>query len=115
VARDREGKKVYRIAFHNDGKLYELYARGVSASSLFGFVEVEGLLFGERTAVVVDPTEEHLRAEFEGVERTFIPIHAVVRVDQVTKRGVAKVTALPGGDKVRALPSPVLVPRKREP
>ena len=87
----------------------------MSAAHLLGFVEVEGLLFGERTAVVVDPTEERLRAEFAGVERTFIPIHAVVRIDQVHRRGAAKITAVTGaGDKVRPLPTPLLVPDKRE-
>ncbi|HWP66773.1 MAG TPA: DUF1820 family protein [Candidatus Limnocylindria bacterium] len=106
-------KTVYKIVFVNEGKVYEIYARTVSPSSLIGFVEVEGLLFGERTTVLVDPTEERLRTEFAGVERTLIPMHAVVRIDQVAKRGTAKITALSGGaDKGRPLPSPVLMPGK---
>src|SRR5688572_5684126 len=77
------GKRtIYKIAFLNEGKVFEIYARRVAQSSLLGFVEVEGLLFGERSSVVVDPTEEKLRVEFAGVERTMIPIHAVVRIDQ---------------------------------
>jgi hypothetical protein len=110
------GKRtIYKIAFLNEGKVFEIYARRVAQSSLLGFVEVEGLLFGERSSVVVDPTEEKLRVEFAGVERTMIPIHAVVRIDQVAKRGTAKITAITGGgDKVRPLPSPVLVPRAPE-
>jgi hypothetical protein len=50
--------------------VYEIYARRVSHGAIFGFVEVEGLLFGERSSVVVDPAEERLQAEFAGVERT---------------------------------------------
>jgi hypothetical protein len=109
-------RTVYKVTFQNEGKVYEIYARRVSASSLIGFVEVDGLLFGERTTVVVDPSEERLRSEFAGVERTMIPMHAVVRVDQVAKRGTAKITAIGGGagDKVRPLPSPLLVPNKRD-
>jgi hypothetical protein len=117
VASSRRGTKerVYKIAFMNEGKVYELYARGVSSSTLLGFIEVEGLLFGEKTNVVVDPSEERLRSEFAGVERTYVPIHAVVRIDQVEKRGAAKISAVSEStDKVRSLPSPLFVPGKRE-
>ena len=108
-------QRIFRIAFLNEGKLYELYARSVSSSALFGFVEVEGLLFGEKTKVLVDPSEERLRSEFAGVERTYVPIHAVVRIDQVEKRGAAKISPVAeGSDKVRSLPSPLFVPGKRE-
>ena len=103
------------MVFVADGKVYELYARSLGSSHLLGFVEVEGLLFGERAGVVVDPSEERLRTEFAEVERTFLPMHAILRIDQVAKRGAAKVTAIPGGgDKVRPLPTPVFVPRKRD-
>ncbi len=111
----RKKSVVYKVVFQNEGKVYELYARSVGAGAMLGFVEVEGLLFGERGGVVVDPTEEKLRSEFAGVERTFIPIHAVVRIDQVDRRGTAKITAIPGGaDKVRTLPTPLIVPGKSE-
>jgi hypothetical protein len=103
-------KSVYKIVFLSEGKVYEIYARSVAQSGLLGFVEVEGLLFGEKSAVVVDPTEERLRTEFEGVERTFIPMHAVVRIDLVARRGAAKVTVLAGGGEKRSLPTPLLVP-----
>jgi hypothetical protein len=110
----QQKKSEYRIAFMNEGKVYEVYARSVSQAGLMGFVEVEGLLFGEKSSVVVDPSEERLRTEFAQVERFFVPLHAVVRIDQVAKRGTARITAGEGGDKVRALPTPLLVPGKRE-
>lgn len=87
-------KRAYRVSFINGGKIYEVYAREVSHGALFGFLEVEGLLFGERTQLVVDPAEESLQREFQGVERTFIPLHSVVRVDEVEKRGTATIRAL---------------------
>jgi hypothetical protein len=108
-------KSVYKVVFFNEGKVYEIYARAVSPGALIGFVEVEGLLFGEKGGVVVDPAEERLRTEFAGVERTFIPLHAVVRIDQVAKRGAAKITAVSGGEKVRPLPTSLLVPRQHDP
>ena len=45
--------------FHNQGKVYEIYAQNVHHSAMFGFIEVEKLLFGEKSSVVVDPTEEN--------------------------------------------------------
>ena len=102
-------KTTYRITFHNQGKLYEIYAKNVNQSGLLGFVEVEDLLFGEKSSVVVDPTEENLKAEFAGVSRTYIPMHAVVRIDVVEKMGQSKVTEFtPRGDKVT--PFPVFTP-----
>lgn len=103
-------KHVYRVVFHNQGKLYELHAREVSQSSMYAFVEVAGIIFGERSGVLVDPSEERLKSEFGGVSRTYIPIHAVVRIDEVEKSGVNKITALSSGDKVTAIPLPVQPP-----
>ena len=54
---------------------------------MFGFVEVEGLLFGGKGSLVVDPSEERLQTEFAGVERTYIPMHSVIRIDEVEKKG----------------------------
>ena len=90
----RAPKHVYKVQFLNNGRVYEIYAREVSHGGLFGFVEVAGLLFGEKTKLVVDPSEESLQREFEGVERTFIPLHSVVRIDEVQKRGHATIHAM---------------------
>ena len=38
---------IYRVSFHNNGKLYQLHAQQVASAQLYGFVEVSGLLFGE--------------------------------------------------------------------
>ena len=70
----------------------------MSHGDLFGFLEVEQLVFGERTTVVVDPSEERLKSEFSGVRRTYIPVHAVVRIDEVEKQGVSKISAVEGGN-----------------
>lgn len=86
-------KRIYRILFHNQGKVYELYAREVSQSAMYAFVEVADLIFGERSAVLVDPTEEKLQAEFAGVKRTFIPLQALIRIDEVEKEGPNRILA----------------------
>ena len=102
-------RHLYRIIFMGQGKVYEIYARSISHGDLFGFIEVEELIFGERTSVVVDPSEEKIKAEFEGVQRTYIPMHAVMRVDQVEKQGVSKISAAEGNN-VTQFPMPVYPP-----
>jgi hypothetical protein len=87
-------KRLYRILFHNQGKVYQIYARRVGQGDLYGFVEVEGLVFGEASSLVIDPAEDRLKSEFEGVGVTYIPLHAVIRIDQVDKHGTAKILEL---------------------
>ena len=95
---------IFRIMFVNQGKIYEVYARRVSHGELFGFIEVEELLFGERSSVVLDPSEERIKGEFAGVKRTFLPMHSVLRIDEVKKHGVSKITVLEGGAAVAQFP-----------
>ncbi len=83
---------IYKVIFHNQGKVYEVYAKSVHHDAMFGFIEIEEFIFGEKTTVVVDPTEESLKSEFEGVERSFVPMHSIIRIDEVKKQGTAKIT-----------------------
>ena len=109
-------KRAYRVMFVNEGRVYEIYARHVGHGAMFGFVEVEGLLFGERHSVVVDPSEERLQTEFAGVERTYIPMHSVIRIDEVEKKGTSKIHAVDDKQgKIHPLPSSIYTPVKREP
>ena len=52
--------ELFKISFLNEGTIYEIYARQVAQSNLFGFIEIEEFVFGENTSVVVDPTQEDL-------------------------------------------------------
>ena len=102
-------KNLYKITFSNQGKLYEVYAKSVSNSNLLGFIEIESLVFGEKTSLVVDPSEEKIKTEFEGVKRTYIPMHSVLRIDEVDKEGVSKISKAEGNN-VTQLPTTVFVP-----
>ncbi len=109
-----KARHVYRILFRNQDALYELYARKVSQGTLFGFVDVEEIVFGERSNVLVDPSEERLKTEFGHVRRTHIPIAAVVRIDEVEKPGAARI--LGEGDKSSVTPFPFpLAPSRSRP
>ena len=100
---------VYKVLFVNQGQVYEIYARSVSHGGLFGFVEVEELVFGERSTVVVDPSEEKIKSEFSGVKRTYLPMHSIIRIDEVDKQGTSKVSRVEGGN-VAQFPMPVYTP-----
>lgn len=95
---------IYRITFMSQGEVYEVYARQVGQGGLFGFIEVEELLFGERSKLLIDSSEERLKTEFEGVKRTYIPLHSVLRVDEVEKAGRGRITSTDG--KVTSFPMP---------
>jgi hypothetical protein len=105
---------IYKVIFVNQGKVYEVYARKISHGSLFGFVEIEELVFGGRSSVVVDPGEERLKAEFAGVTRSYLPLQSVVRIDEVRKQGVSKVLPLEGTN-VAHFPTPLLPPSAGDP
>jgi|SRR5690554_3309544 len=95
-------QEIYRITFLNKGKVYEIFARQVYQSDLYGFIEVEEFLFDERSQMLVDPSEEKLKQEFQDVKRSFIPLQAVLRIDEVEKTGVAKIS---NGDNIMPFPT----------
>ena len=101
-------KTLYKVIFMSQGQVYEVYARGIGHGALFGFVEVEELVFGERSSVVVDPSEEKIKGEFEGVKRTYLPMHAIIRIDEVEKQGTSKISKMDGN--VTQFPMPVYTP-----
>lgn len=101
-------RHVYKVLFLNQGKVYEVYARSVSQGDLFGFLAIEELVFGERSSVVVDPAEERIRSEFAGVRRSYLPLHAVLRVDEVEKQGISRISSAEGN--VAQFPLPVYTP-----
>ena len=100
---------IYKVIFMNQGKVFEIYAKSVSHGSLLGFVEIEELIFGARSTVVVDPSEERIQSEFAGVNRTYLPLHSIVRIDEVEKQGVSKVTSVEGSN-VAQFPMPMYAP-----
>ena len=110
MATSTKPKEIFKITFLNKGEIYEVFAEQVYQSDLWGFIEIEDFVFGERSQVVVDPSEEKLKTEFSGVKRSFIPVQAIIRIDQVEKEGVAKIS---NGDNIASFPSIVTPPGKQ--
>jgi hypothetical protein len=90
-------KQIYRIMFWNQNQIYEVYVNQIYQSDLYGFIEVEEYQFGERSGMILNPAEERLKNEFSGVRRSYIPMHAIIRIDEVEKQqNLGKITEFKG-------------------
>ncbi len=105
---------LYKVIFYNQNQVFEVFARAIYQSDMYGFIEVEEFVFGERSSVLVDPCEEKLKAEFASVKRSYIPMHSIIRIDEVEKEGSVKVTDIKSGDKIAHFPFPTLVPKPNQ-
>ena len=85
-----KNKRIFRIRFYNDENICELYAAQVGDCKIFGFIEVKDFLYGQTSNTIVDPSEEKLRAEFNDVKSTYIPMDAIIRIDEVEAVGIPK-------------------------
>lgn len=90
-------QSVYKVIFQNGNQVFEVFARAIYQSDMWGFIEVEEFVFGERSQIVVDPSEEKLKNEFSGVTRSYIPLQAIIRIDEVDKEGSARISEVPAG------------------
>ena len=84
-------KNVYKIIFIQLGEIYEVFAKKIYQSDMYGFIEVEEYIFNKDKQLVVDPSSEKLKSEFSMVKRSYIPINSIVRIDVVNETGEAKI------------------------
>ena len=92
--------KLFKVTFLNHGRVYELYARHVSASSLWGFTEVGELVFDVNDGVVIDPTEERLRDEFGNTRVLHLPMQGIVVVEELEKKCQSAIRDASTGESV---------------
>jgi hypothetical protein len=104
----KKSELLYRVEFIQAGQRYEVYVRELANSSLFGFVEIADFVWDTCTGLVVDPSHEKLKDEFAEVNRSYIPMHAVLRIDSVKKQGQPKITDV--DSKITQFPSPIYAP-----
>lgn len=108
-----KNRSIFRVLFHNQNKIYELYAHEVSQATMMGFIEIGSIIFGERSKLLVDPAEEKLKSEFGDVKHTYIPHHSIIRIDEVNKQGKnrihdsdgSSISVLPGSQFTQSPPS----------
>lgn len=86
-----KSKSVYKIIFMQLGEVYEVFAKQIFHSDMYGFIEVENYIFNKDKQLVVDPSSEKLKNEFSDVQRSYIPMNAIIRIDEVKETGEAKI------------------------
>lgn len=100
-------KKLYKVTFLHLGKCYELYARHVASSALWGFTEIGELVFEPvGSGLLVDPSEERLREEFADTRVLHLPMQSVVLIEEVERKGAIAIRDASDGQKVMPFPMP---------
>jgi hypothetical protein len=102
-------KKLYKITFLSQGRALELYARHVDTSALWGFTQIGEIEFEHSESIVVDPTEEKLREEFKDTKVLHLPMHCIVRIEEVENRGPLAIRDATSDEKI--MPFPLAPPR----
>ena len=82
-----KSKSVYKIIFMQLGEVYEVFAKQIFQSDMYGFIEVENYIFNKDKQLVVDPSSEKLKNEFSDVQRSYIPMNAIIRNGGRTEDG----------------------------
>lgn len=89
-------QRLYRVNFVNQDKVYEVYVRHVYQSDMWGFIQLEDFVFGNRSELLVDPGEEKLKQEFADVNTCYVPMQAIIRIDEVKNESVARISEVKG-------------------
>ena len=95
---------LYKIVFLNRSKVYELYARDVYSSEIYGFIYVAELVFDHNTTIVIDPAEEKLKDEFANVNVLHLPMQSVIRIEEVKKKMSCKIRDIKKGENIAHFP-----------
>ena len=91
----RETEKTYfKVSFTHEDEVYQVCAREVESSDLYGLIMLADFIFPEG-GLVYNPGEERLRKEFEGIRRTWIPYHAILRIDEISEKRAGEVKIVP--------------------
>ena len=53
--------RLYKVIFQNGNQVFEVLPAQIYQSDMWGFIEVEEFVFGERSQILVDPSEEKLK------------------------------------------------------
>ena len=95
---------LYKVIFINRTKVYELYARDVFSSDIYGFVCVTELVFDQNKTIVIDPAEDKIREEFENVNVLHLPMQSIIRIEEVKKKMSCKIRDIKKGEHLSSLP-----------
>ena len=93
-------KSIFRITFlDEENKYITIHAKEMCASSMLGFIEAEKFVFPELSDIIITPEDDKARNLFKDVQRTYIPIGQIIRIDEITTDKTAPVITLINQDK----------------
>jgi len=76
-------KKVFKVYFFHMDKVYTLFAKEVNASGeLYNMCEISDIIF-QRNKNLIVPSEDEVRQEFSNIKKLMIPLHHLVRIDEL--------------------------------
>lgn len=78
-------KKLYKIIFiDEDKKTQTIHASYLNPSSFLGLIEISDIVFIDKSEIIISPDDGKLKETFKNVERSYIPLNYIVRIDEVT-------------------------------
>ena len=96
---------LYKVIFFNQSKVYELYAKDVFSSDIYGFIYVSELVFDQNSSIVIDPAEDKIRDEFANVNVLHLPMQIIIRIEEVKKKMSCKIRDVKKGENIASFPS----------
>jgi len=96
---------LYKVTFFNQSKIYELYAKDVFSSEIYGFIYVAELVFDQNSTIVIDPAEDKIRDEFANVNVLHLPMQSIIRIEEVKKKMSCKIRDIKKGENITPFPS----------
>ena len=93
---------IFRVQFVSQDKVFEVFAEANLLQRPVWIHRSRRVRDLRTQWALVDPSEEKLKAEFQGVKRSYIPMHAVIRIDEVEDSGPARIRDNKAGNVTRS-------------
>ena len=78
-------KKLYKVIFMDEEKKVQtLHASVLNPSSFLGLVEISDIVFIDESELIISPDDGKLKSKFKNVERSYIPLNSIIRIDEIT-------------------------------
>ena len=97
---------LFKVVFLQHDELHEVYARSVSESSMMHFIEVEALVLdapvSSQSGSLPPSSEARLRSTYADVQRIYLPIQTVLRIEEGHHVGTANIHSIePGAQEAK--------------
>lgn len=77
-------KKLFKIIFMDEDKTIQtIHASELNPSSFLGLVEISDIVFIDQSELIISPDDGNLKSKFKNVERSYLPLNSIVRIDEV--------------------------------